>query len=57
VGPVFVTVEPANTEKGAAVPKPTEADAPRALLANRRVDSDPSRSTPTRNVLGPARKT
>jgi hypothetical protein len=51
VGPVFVTVEPASTENGAAAPKPTVAVAPRALLAKRRVDSDPSRISPTRNVL------
>jgi hypothetical protein len=53
----LVTVEPASTEKLAADPKPTVAVAPRALLAKRRVDSDPSRRRPTRNVLRPARGT
>jgi hypothetical protein len=54
VGPVFVTVEPPNTEKLAADPKPTVAGAPRALLAKIRVDSDPSSRSPARNVLRPA---
>ncbi len=52
VGPVLVTVEPANTEKGAADPKPTVAVAPRALLANRRLDSDPSSTRPARQDFG-----
>ncbi|HEV3321247.1 MAG TPA: hypothetical protein VG147_03545 [Solirubrobacteraceae bacterium] len=51
-----MTVEPASTEKLAADPKPTVAVAPRALLAKRRVDRDPSRRSPTRKVLRPARR-
>jgi hypothetical protein len=56
VGPVLVTVEPPNTEKLAADPNPTLAGAPSALLANRRVESNPSKRSPTRNVLPPARR-
>jgi hypothetical protein len=56
VGPVLVTVEPANTEKLAADPKPTVAVAPRAVLANTRADSNPSRTRPARSVLEPARE-
>jgi len=52
----LVTVEPPNTEKLAADPKPTVAVAPRALLANRRLESNPRNRSPTRNVLPPARK-
>src|ERR1700677_3839104 len=46
VGPVLVTVEPASTEKLDADSRPTVAVAPRALLANSRLDSNPSRSSP-----------
>jgi hypothetical protein len=47
VGPVFVTVEPPNTEKLAADPTPTVAVAPRALLAKNRAESNPSSRSPT----------
>jgi hypothetical protein len=57
VGPVLVTVSPPNTEKLAADPKPTVAVAAIALLANRRVDSNPSKRSPARNILAPARTT
>jgi hypothetical protein len=56
VGPVLVTVEPPNTEKLAADPKPTVAVAPRALLAKIKVDSNPSKRSPARNLLWPVRK-
>jgi hypothetical protein len=56
VGPVLVTVEPPSTEKLAAVPRPTVAGAPKALLANRRVESSPRNKSPTRNALPRARK-
>jgi hypothetical protein len=55
VGPVLVTVEPASTEKLAAVPKPTDAVAPSALLANSVVESDASRINAARSVLALAR--
>jgi hypothetical protein len=56
VGPVFVTVEPPNTEKLAAEPRPTVAEAPRALLANSRAESSPSMSVPTPKILLPTRE-
>jgi hypothetical protein len=54
VGPVLVTVEPPSTEKLAAVPRPTLAAAPKALVTKKRLESSPSTSTPSRVVLAPA---
>jgi hypothetical protein len=47
----LVTVSPPRTEKLAADPKPTDAVAPRALLATRRVVSAVSRKSPPASVL------
>jgi hypothetical protein len=49
----LVTVEPPSTEKLAAVPMPTVAVAPRALVANKRVEISPSTITPARAVRAP----
>jgi hypothetical protein len=46
-----VTVEPPNTEKLAAVPKPTVAGAAQALLAKSSPHSNPSITSPDRDVL------
>jgi hypothetical protein len=44
----LVTVEPANTEKLAADPRPTLAVAPIALLAKSRPESNPSKKSAPR---------
>ena len=51
VGPVFVTVEPASTEKLALVPRPTVAVAAWAPLVKIRSDSEPSRAKPTAKIV------
>src|SRR5277367_6028656 len=55
VGPVFVTVDPASTEKGVAVPRPMDAAAAMALEANSKLEHSPRRTAPARSAFRGAR--